>query len=135
SFDPRAIAESLDHYADNYANTLAKINQKIAPHWVLANVAGGGVTVDAVAKRGVSYLDEYVIRPMAARYSQFGDVASNLKRRVAYFRGRAGTSDNATATTHDLGGAYRPLQADGTLGAAVTRITLRNGEGAILVKA
>ncbi len=39
-----------------------------------------------------------------------------------------------TATTHDLGGTYRPLQADGTLGSPVTRVTLRNGEGAILIK-
>jgi hypothetical protein len=44
------------------------------------------------------------------------------------------TSDN-TATTHQLGGTYRALQADGTLGLPVTSITLRNGEGAILIKA
>ncbi len=39
-----------------------------------------------------------------------------------------------TATSHDLGEAYRPLRADGSLGEAVTRVTLRNGEGAILVR-
>jgi hypothetical protein len=38
-----------------------------------------------------------------------------------------------TATGHDLGGTYRPLRADGTLGEPVTRVSLRNGEGAILV--
>jgi hypothetical protein len=42
-------------------------------------------------------------------------------------------SDN-TATAHALGGTYRPLRADGTLGPPVTSITLRNGEGAILIK-
>lgn len=41
---------------------------------------------------------------------------------------------DATATTHDLGGAYRPLRSDGRLSPTITRITLRNGEGAILVK-
>ncbi|MFO0847455.1 MAG: Ig-like domain-containing protein [Gemmataceae bacterium] len=46
-----------------------------------------------------------------------------------------GTLDDATATTHDLGGSYRVLNADGTLGAVVTSVTLRNGEGAILMKA
>jgi hypothetical protein len=41
---------------------------------------------------------------------------------------------DASATTHLLHGTYRPLRADGTLGAAVTSVTLRNGEGAILIK-
>jgi hypothetical protein len=40
----------------------------------------------------------------------------------------------SSATTHALNGTYRPLLADGTLGAAVTSVTLRNGEGAILIK-
>jgi hypothetical protein len=38
-----------------------------------------------------------------------------------------------TATVHRLNGTYRPLRADGTLGSPVTSITLRNGEGAILI--
>ena len=41
----------------------------------------------------------------------------------------------ATATTHALGGNYRLLNADGSLGPIITSITLRNGEGAILIKA
>jgi hypothetical protein len=44
-----------------------------------------------------------------------------------------GPLDDSGATTHDLGGSYRPLNADGTLGEAITTIRLRNGEGAILV--
>ncbi len=44
------------------------------------------------------------------------------------------TLSSSSATTHLLGGTYRPLRADGTLGAPVTSITLRNGEGAILIK-
>jgi hypothetical protein len=46
-----------------------------------------------------------------------------------------GTLDDATATKHDLGGAFRPVAADGTLGDAVTSVSLRNGEGAILARA
>jgi hypothetical protein len=46
----------------------------------------------------------------------------------------AGNLADTTATTFALGGVYRPLNADGTLGAAVTSVTLRNGEGAILIK-
>jgi hypothetical protein len=49
--------------------------------------------------------------------------------------GTEGTTADGTATRHALGGTYRPLRADGTLGDPITSITLRNGEGAILVKA
>jgi hypothetical protein len=48
-------------------------------------------------------------------------------------KGTGGTSD-ATATTHQLDGNYRPLNADGTLGPVTSTVTLRNGEGAILVR-
>src|SRR5262249_7628758 len=47
--------------------------------------------------------------------------------------GAAGTLADTTATVHQLDRTYRPLQADGTLGAPVTSISLRNGEGAILI--
>jgi hypothetical protein len=46
-----------------------------------------------------------------------------------------GTARDATATTHQLGGRYRVLNADGSQGPVVTQITLRNGEGAVLMKA
>jgi hypothetical protein len=46
-----------------------------------------------------------------------------------------GTIADNTATKHALQGNYRVLRADGTLGPAVTSITLRNGEGAILIPA
>ncbi len=46
-----------------------------------------------------------------------------------------GTMADDTATTHQLGGWYRPLRADGTLGPPVNKVTLRNGEGAVLVRA
>jgi hypothetical protein len=46
-----------------------------------------------------------------------------------------GTANDATATTHNLNGNYRQLRTDGTLGPVVNRITLRNGEGVVLMKA
>lgn len=46
-----------------------------------------------------------------------------------------GTLTTATGTTHELGGNYRVLNGDGSLGSVVTRITLRNGEGAVLMRA
>jgi hypothetical protein len=65
---------------------------------------------------------------------RFGN-ALVLYKPLSYSNNATGTLADATATTHALDGVYYPLLADGTLGAPVTSITLRNGEGAILVKA
>lgn len=59
-----------------------------------------------------------------------------LYKPLSYAQGvGTGTLADATATTHVLNGNYRVLNANGTLGSVINRITLRNGEGAILVKA
>ena len=47
----------------------------------------------------------------------------------------AGSIEDSTATTHTLPGSYTPVNYDGTLGSAVTSVSLRNGEGAILLPA
>jgi hypothetical protein len=57
-----------------------------------------------------------------------------LYKPLSYGNNTSGTLADHTATTTNLGGTYRILQYDGTLSAPVTRITLRNGEGAILEK-
>jgi hypothetical protein len=51
------------------------------------------------------------------------------------WRGPQPTNRDNTATTHKLSAAYQPLRADGSLGEPITSLSLRNGEGAILVKA
>jgi Hypothetical glycosyl hydrolase family 15 len=69
-------------------------------------------------------------------YSRQYENALVLFKPVSYLLGQGtGTTANATATTHQLNGNYRELRADGSLGAVVRQITLRNGEGAVLVKA
>jgi Bacterial Ig domain len=45
-----------------------------------------------------------------------------------------GLLGSSSATTHRLPGTYRPLRADGSLGSPTTSVSLRNGEGAILIK-
>jgi hypothetical protein len=57
-----------------------------------------------------------------------------LYKPLSFGNNMTGTLSDTSATTLALGGTYRPLQADGTLGAPVTSISLRNGEGAILIK-
>jgi hypothetical protein len=46
-----------------------------------------------------------------------------------------GSLTDFSATTHRLSGEYRLLHSDGTLGPVTTFVTLRNGEGAILIRA
>jgi hypothetical protein len=58
-----------------------------------------------------------------------------LYKPLSFGNGVTGTLADATAATQALGGTYYPLQSDGTLGAPITSITLRNGEGAVLIKA
>jgi hypothetical protein len=58
-----------------------------------------------------------------------------LYKPLSYGSGVTGTTADNTATTEALDGTYYPLEANGTLGAPITSITLRNGEGAILIKA
>jgi hypothetical protein len=57
-----------------------------------------------------------------------------LYKPLSYTKGTNGTLTDASATTYTPGGTYQVLQADGTLGPVVTSVTLRNGEGAILIK-
>ncbi|HJZ53497.1 MAG TPA: hypothetical protein VKE74_00975, partial [Gemmataceae bacterium] len=59
-----------------------------------------------------------------------------LYKPLSYAQGiGSGTLNLQTATTHQLGGNYQQVNADGTLGPVISQITLRNGEGAVLVKA
>jgi hypothetical protein len=46
--------------------------------------------------------------------------------------GFVGSPGDASATTVDLGATYYPVQANGSLGAGITSVSLRNGEGVVL---
>ncbi|MGL4423931.1 MAG: hypothetical protein ACRCZF_24975, partial [Gemmataceae bacterium] len=75
----------------------------------------------------------------ALTYRIYGRNYSNalvLYKPRSYMLGKGtGTTADATATTHDLGGNYRAVNADGTLGPVIQTLTLRNGEGAMLIRA
>lgn len=68
-------------------------------------------------------------------YSREYENALVLYKPLSYLLGQGtGTANDQTATTHQLNGNYRMLNADGSLGPVVSTITLRNGEGAVLMK-
>lgn len=237
------LVEPLGDYAENYGRTLGQINSALGPKWLLTNSAGGGSSVDPQIKYGVSYLEEFALRPMASNHVQFDDLAALLRSRrqlsggrgyeildtlargadatdprmmlsslamyylladpklsflminggqepssswdrhwteairfnvgqptgnstlfaqgndpannslqykvysrqyqnalvlykpLSYTKGVNGTLADNTATTHQLNGWYRVVKNDGTLGALVNSIKLRNGEGVVLAKA
>jgi hypothetical protein len=59
-----------------------------------------------------------------------------LYKPLSYTLGQGtGTTADNTATVLQLGGNYRMLNADGSLGPMVRSVTLRNGQGAVLVRA
>ena len=58
-----------------------------------------------------------------------------FKPRSMNARWNIGTTNDNTATVQQLDGRYRVLKSDGTLGPVVTSVSLRNGEGVVLMKA
>jgi hypothetical protein len=241
--DAPPLKESLAKYADDYASLVGSIESGIGSRWVLANTAGSGASADPLMRYGISYVEEFALRPLAHNWQQFQDAAEQLARRFAlmgpngyaildtypaggsptdprtqiaslayyylladpnrtfvmfngghepsttwsrhwtdavkfdvgrprgtwgvfhqgrdperpyldykiyqrqyeralvlykplsYLTGRTGSTANATATAHKLPGNFRELRANGTLGPVVNYVRLRNGEGAIFVRA
>lgn len=237
------LIEPVANYADDYGYMLGTINKAIGSKWVLANTSGAGASAMPMAKQGVSFLEEFGLRPMTHNFVQFEDTAKTVADRISamgpngyaildtypgtfsptdprtqiaslayyyllgdpkktyvmfnggyepstswqrhwtdavkynvgkptsgfttfatgrdpanrsltfkvyqrqyqnalvlykplsYAKGVNGTTSDSTVTFHKLTGRYRLLKADGTLGPVVTSVLLRNGEGAILVKA
>jgi hypothetical protein len=239
------VKESISTYTNDYGSLLSAIGRAIAPNWILANTAGGGIASDPVVSQNTAYFEEFALRPLSASWRQFEDTAALVAHRaglqspspyavldalptggsptdprtqiatLAYYyligdptrtfldlfggyspasswsqhffnaitynvgqpvgtwrlfdsgadpndyrfsyrvysrtyqnalvlykplssnlNGSAtGTTSDNTATVEQLGGRYRALNADGTLGPVITSISLRNGEGAILIKA
>jgi hypothetical protein len=237
------VIEATATYSADSGSLVAAVNRAIAPRWVMANTAGGGNSSDAVAGGAAAVIEEFLIRPLSHSWTEFGDTANLVARRLAadgdpyvvidsrsdggsprdprtqlatlayyylladpdqtflmFFGGEnpsstwadhwspaaavdvgqptdefrtfatgidplspsltykvfardysnglvlykplsytqgigEGTANDQTATTHQLGGNYRRVNADGTLGPVVSSVTLRNGEGAVFVKA
>lgn len=243
--DPGGVKETMTNYTTDHGSLLGLLNRHASAQgkWIIANTAGGGTSPDAVLKNGVSFLEEFALRPLAANHVQFQDLAATLKNRrqlsggkayeildslptngdpldartqiatlamyylladpnlsflmmngggepasawnrhftdaikfnvgkpsggefvfasgtdpsnaaldykvfgrvysnalvlykpLSYTKGTNGTLAANTATTFALGGTYRQVLANGTLGAPITKLTLKNAEGAILAKA
>jgi hypothetical protein len=235
--------ETIAAYSEDYGSLLSQIQNRLGGKWLLANTAGGGASVDSLIRNGISYIEEFALRPLSHNHVHFEDIAAMVQKRLqlangkgyaildtfpqggsptdprtqiaqlsyyylladpkttmimfnggfepatswsrhwtdavkynvgqpkatwsqlatgvdpanrnltykvyqreytnalvlykplSYAKNVTGTTANNTATVHKLNGNYRALQANGTLGSIINQISLRNGEGAILVKA
>ncbi len=241
--DPAGLIENANSYAAQYGALLGALNRSLGSKWIVSNTAGGGASVNSQVANGVTYLEEFAIRPLQANHVMFEDLAATVAYRrtlnggkayeildslttqvaladpramtttlamyylladpdksflminggkspnsswtehwtdaikydvgrptgawsqlasgqdpsnsalqykvyerkyanalivykpIAYTRGVNGTIADNTATVQRLGGNFRVVRNDGTLGPVVTQVSLRNGEGMILAKA
>jgi hypothetical protein len=104
-------------------------------HWTPAAAVDVGVPEGAmrVLATGTDPLSPSLTYKVFARDYQNALV---LYKPLSYKSGIGeGTRNEQTGTTHQLGENYRRVNADGTLGTVISSIRLRNGEGAVLIKA
>jgi hypothetical protein len=143
STDPRTLTATLAYYylvADPERTFLMFFggynpSSTWTQHWTPAAAVDVGAPTGAmrVFATGVDPLSPMLDYKVFARNYENGLV---LYKPLSYKSGIGeGTKNDQTATTHQLGGNYRPVNADGTLGAVITSIRLRNGEGAVLIRA
>ena len=241
--NPAGLLEDVNSYAAQYGALLGALNKSLGSKWIVSNTAGGGASVNSQVANGVTYLEEFAIRPLQANHVMFEDLSATVAYRrtlnggkayeildslttqvaltdpramtstlamyylladpdksflminggkspnsswtehwtdaikydvgrptgtwsqlssgqdpsnsalqykvyerkyanalivykpLSYTRGVNGTIADNTATVQRLGGSYRIVRNDGTLGPVVTQVSLRNGEGMILAKA
>ncbi len=91
SVDTTGVRESLDSYSTDYGSLLGSINKKLMSKgkWLIANTAGGNTTAEPIIQNGVSYLEEFALRPMSANHVQYDDLAATLAYRRQISGGKA----------------------------------------------
>ncbi len=87
--DPKSVYESVDKYSDQYGDLLGAINRSLGSKWIISNTAGGGESVKSQIKNGVTYLEEFALRPLQANHVMFSDLAATVAYRRTLNGGKA----------------------------------------------
>ena len=89
--DTTGLRETLTGYSADYGSLLGAINRRLAVggRWLIANTVGGNSTAEPVVRNGVSYLEEFALRPMSANHVQFDDLSATLRYRRQISDGKA----------------------------------------------
>src|SRR5262249_20635005 len=99
--DPATLRESIAKYADDYASLVGSINSGIGKKMVLATTAGSGASAAPLAKYGISYIDEFALRPLSNTWQQFQDLADSMADRFRLM----GPNGYAILDTYPAGGS------------------------------
>jgi hypothetical protein len=86
--DYAGLNETVGSYAELYGNILGTLNRSIGSKWLITNTAGGGKRIEQQVKNGLSYLEEFALRPMTANQIQVDDLLAMLRRRRELSGGR-----------------------------------------------
>ena len=62
---------------------IGAVSRAITPNWVLSNTAGGRDTADAIAANSAGVIEEFLLRPLDASWSDVGDVSGLVAQRLA----------------------------------------------------
>ncbi len=95
------LLEPVATYANDYGSLLGNIDRSLGNKWVLANTSGAGASAMPVAQQGVSFLEEFALRPLAHNHAQFEDTAKTVAERL----GVLGPNGFAILDTYPGGGA------------------------------
>ena len=87
--DPTTIIEPVGQYATQYGDLLGILNRSLGSKWIVSNTAGGGASVNSQIANGVTYLEEFAIRPLQANHVMFEDLAATVAYRRTLNGGRA----------------------------------------------
>ena len=81
--DHDGLKENLEGYSNDYGSLLGSLNKRLAVDgsWLIANTAGGNSTATPIIRNGVSFLEEFALRPMTANHVQFDDLTATLNFR------------------------------------------------------
>ncbi len=89
--DTSGLRESLTGYSADYGSLLGAINRRLSAdgRGLIANTVGGNASAEPIARNGVSYLEEFALRPLSANHVQFDDLAATLRYRRQLSGGKA----------------------------------------------
>lgn len=99
--DARGLHEPVTKYAEDYASLLGSINSGIGRRIVIANTAGSGASAAPLARYGISFIEEFALRPLAHTWQQFQDVADLTANRFRLM----GPNGYAILDTYPAGGS------------------------------
>jgi len=88
SVDHTGLIEPVGNYAQLYGNIVGTLNRSLGSKWLITNTAGGQSRVEQQVKNGLSYLEEFGLRPMTANPEQMNDLLAMLRRRRELSLGR-----------------------------------------------